>query len=220
MAMITTKKRSANDAHLSIDRQEAKSGDTPYAYGLYNLPTNCRVLKVEVDGQKDLNNVRMDDRIMISNLIETAANCIPHLQQVSRDCGIVIKNTKETMDDITLVEYKVLLQFHPDTVVEGQHIGLLQHVNPMRCGGKDTIKVFYDSTTNKQCLCLTVSSNINPIRLTDCVLIHQHFTTMLYTTDQDDSSSKNQLDEISVNRKRARKNGNGNIEYNKKCDNK
>lgn len=216
--MMTSKKRSANDASLSINQEEKKSGDiTPYSYGLFNLPPNCRVLKVDIDGQKDLFNVKMDDRIMISNCIETAAEYIPQSQQVSKECGIVIKNTKEMVEDITLIEYTVLLQFHIDTIIELQHIALLQHVNPLRCSGKDAIKVFCDSQGNKMCVLLTISSTLNPLRLTESVLIHQHFTTMLYTTDQDDASSKNPLDEISVNRKRARK---GDIVYGKICDNK
>ena len=199
------KKRSASEAQLG-------STETPYSYGLFNLPSYCQVLKVDIDGQSDFSNVKMDDVMLISNAVETAAKYITQSQNISKECGIVIKNTTETTGELTLTEYKVLLQFHTDTVIDVQHIAYIQHVNPLRCSGKDSIKVFYDSRNNKMCLMLTIASMLNPIRLTDSVLIHQHFTTMLYTTDQDDSSSKNPLEEVSINRKRARK---GDIMYNK-----
>lgn len=204
------KKRSATDANIG-------NNDTPYSYGLFNLPSNCRVLKVDIDGQADFANVIMDDVVMISNCIETAAKYITQSQNISKECDIIIRNTTETTGDLTLTEYRVLMQFHTDTVIEVQHIAYIQHVNPLRCSGKDSIKMFYDSRNNKMCLMLTLASTRNPIRLTDSVLIHQHFTTMLCTTDQDDSSSKNPLDEVSINRKRARK---GDIMYNKIHDSK
>lgn len=227
--MNSTKKRSASDASLgSLFDKTTESSSSPYSYGLFNLPSNCRVLKIDIDGEKNMNNVRMDDRLMVSNFIETAAEYIPDAQQLSKECGVVIKCTKEVVHDITLVEYTILLQFHIDTVVEIQNLSILQHINPLRCSGKDSIKIFCDSENNKQCVLLTVASTLNPVRLTESVLIHQHFTTTLFTTDNDDSSSKNALDEVSINRKRACKrdvrassteNGQS-ITYKKGCDNK
>lgn len=216
---VTLKKRSAGDAGLAIHdgKSGGGGGEASYSYGLFNVPSNCRILKVDIDGQKDFANVKMDDVIMISNCIETAAKYITQSQNISKECGIIIKSERESAGDVTLVEYKVLMQFHIDTVIEIQHMAYIQHLNPLRCSGSDAIKVFCDSNNQKMCLLVTLSSTLNPIRPVESIIIHQHFKTLLYTTDQDDSSSTNPLDEVSINRKRARK---GDIMYNKIHDTK
>lgn len=217
--MITNKKRNANEADMgSVDDDES----TTYSYGLFNLPPGCLIVKIDAEGHNNLRNVRTDDRILISNCIETAFKYITesNTQQMTQEAQIIIKTKKETLDEVTLVEYSVLMRFHIDTVISAKHYALIQHVNPLRCGCGDSIQVFCDSTdpdSLKQCLLLRISSMSNPIRASDSVLFHQHFKTMLATDDQDDFSSKNTLNEVSINRKRARK---GDIIYNKICDNK
>lgn len=214
--IVAVMKRSANNASLDGEAQE-DSGS--YSYGLFKLPPNCEIIKIDVDGHNSLQNVRMDDRILVSSCIETAVKYITQSQQqISDECDIIIRSNKETMGEVTLVEYSVLLRFHIDTIVGAKHIALIQNVNPLRCACGDSVQIFCDTTDKqamKTCVQLTISSYANPVRLVDSVLMHQHFTTLVATSDQDDFSSKNPLDEVSINRKRAKKGG---IVYNKICE--
>lgn len=197
---------------LGVDESE-----TTYSHGLFKVPSNCRIMKIDVEGQKDLSNVRVEDRMTISNVIKTASNFITQSNSISKECGVIITCAKQVVDNITLLDYVVLLQFHIDTVFEAQHFAMIQHVNPIRCGSGDSIKTFPDIQKNKHCMMITVSSVNNPVQLKETVLIYQHFSTLLYTSDDDETSSKNPLKEESINRKRAKK---GDILYSKVCVNK
>ena len=211
------KKRSLSVSNGNNNAMQIEAGGgggetDDYNFGLFRLPENCTVVKVEVGNQKDLSGVESDDRIMLSSFIQTAAQVIP---QKHTKCNVILKSNTQSMNGVSLIEYVVLMQFAPETVFDIGAYSLLQHVNPVRCGGKDSITNYFDKKFDKQCLCMTISSCRNPICFQDSVLIHQHYTTTLYTTDKDESSSTNNCDEVSINRKRARK---SDIKYDKISD--
>lgn len=220
-AGVTKPKLQSNSNTIQMDEDDADdfyNEDTKetgsYNYGLSRVPPNCVIVKVNVDGKKDLSGVIPDDCMMISHFIKAAASSIP---QKHDKCKVIIVSNKQVKDGITLVEYAVLMQFNADTVFEIQNLAILQHVNPLRCCGRDSIKTYFDKSCDKNCLLMTIASTRNPIKLTESVFIYQHYTSLLMTTDDDESSSKNNFNELSVNRKRAKK---SDIRHEKVSDNK
>lgn len=205
----------------SLDISEGVGDDVQegrYMYGLNKLPSNCCVIAIDLDGQKDFSGIRFDDRVLVSNCIQMACELFPSSNPVSKKCDVVITSIQETVNDLVRLDaYVVLFQFHIDTIFEVQHLAAIQHINPLRCGTEKSIKTFVDTVKNKHCLMLTIASTLSPLVPTSALLFVQNFSSPLMTSDQDETSSKNDLREQSVNRKRARKNE---ISYSKICDNK
>jgi hypothetical protein len=151
----------------------------------------------------------------LGSFIDTAADYIPNQHDT---CNItIITNTQSKKDKRSITEYILIMQMNHDTIISVEHFTMLQNVNPLRCGGKGSIQTYYDKKSDKKCLLMIISSYKNPVKPIDMTLIHRHFSTMLFTTDGDDTSSKNDWSEVSINRKRTRK---SDIKYEKICDNK
>ena len=208
MISQTSKKR----GNIAIDGASDESNGL-CNLGLQRLPENCTIIKVDVDGKKDLHSVLPEDCELMAQYIHTAACSIPLPHQPQ--CNVIILTRNQVKYGYTLTIYLVLLQFDKETVFEDQHVSLLQSINPARCGGGGSIKMYYDHQTEKQTMALNISSYKNPVNIKDMIVTQTHFTiTLCNTTDQDESSSRGDSCEISVNRKRARK-GDNTLNYNK-----
>lgn len=186
-----------------------------YNYGLIALRENCEIVRIDINGASDLRGCSQEDRVLISNFVNTSARyLVPDYEK----CRYIITTNQQTRQGHTLLEYLIIIQLPPDTVFEIQSLALLQHINPLRCGTRDSIKQYYDRGFDKQCVLMAVSASANLLGFTDNVLIHQHYSisSMLATSDDDDSSSRQNYDETSINRKRAKKNE---VKHEKICDN-
>jgi hypothetical protein len=184
-----------------------------YNYGLTKLNHNCVIIKIDVDGEQNLDTQMYEDRVMISEYIDVASRLVP---QKHDTCGIIITTNRQQKFGFTLAEYVIVLQMNRGTVFELHHFATLQHLNPVRCSMRDSIKNFYDEQSDKALLVIVLPSHRNHLVLRDSTLILRNYTTALVTSDDDDMSSKNTYDELSVNRKRQKKNE---MNYKKLCDN-
>lgn len=185
---------------------------TGYNYGLTKLNHNCVIIKIDVDGEQNLDTQMYEDRVMLSEYIDVASRLVP---QKHDTCGIIITTNRQQKFGHTLAEYVIVLQMNRGTVFELHHFATLQHLNPIRCSMRDSIKNFYDEQSDKALLVIVLPSHRNTLVLRDSTLILRNYTSALVTSDDDDMSSKNTYDELSVNRKRQKKNE---VNYKKLCD--
>ena len=186
-----------------------------YNYGLLQLRDNCEIIRIDIFGSSDLKTCSPEDRVLISNFVNVSAR---YLAPQYEKCGYIITTNQQERNGYTVLEYLILVQLSPETVFEVQALSMLQHINPLRCGTGSSIKQYYDPQFNKQCVLMTVSASANLVNITDNVLIHQHYSnihTMLATSDTDDTSSTQNYDEASTNRKRSTKNE---VKHEKICD--
>lgn len=192
------------------------SGSGKYNYGLLQLRDNCEIIRIDIFGTGDLSGCSNEDRVLISNFVNVSAR---YLAPQYEKCQYIITTNQQERNGYTVLEYLIVAQLSPETVFEIQALSVLQHINPLRCGTGNTIKQYYDRKFDKQCVLMAVSASANLIAITDNVLIHQHYNnihTMLATSDGDDTSSAQNYDEASMNRKRVKKNE---VKHEKICDN-
>ena len=213
MSDVTTTTTTATTTAPTTTGQQ-KSTTVGYNYGLLKLRDNCVIVKIDVDGANNIEALMYDDRVMITEFIDTAARIVPLRHDT---CGILILTNKQQKFEHVLGEYLIVFQMSPDTVFELHHHAILQHLNPIRCAQRDSIRTFYDRKIDKQCMVIVLPSHRNKIVPGDSTLIFRNYTTMMVTTDDDDMSSKNTYSEQSINRKRQKKNE---VQYTKICDNK
>lgn len=187
-----------------------------YNYGLVNLPENCKITKIRVNGDKTLQNVNQHDINLVSSHITVIQNMlIPRTDQSE----IVIIDNKPNKTS-SLTEYIVTILFSNDIHIPVEIISILERINPLRCSGGKSIIIGYDKKREKLCITLTIASTLNPIVMIQNVILSQHYTIthQCSTNDSDEMSSQNQHQEVSVNRKRIRKNDVASVDYKKISD--
>lgn len=192
---------------MKLDTKSSSTAKATYNYGLTKLAENCRIIHIDVNGQKDLDLLCVDDRVLISEFIDQAARTLPQKHDV---CDIIIVTDAQTKNEYTLAEYIVVIKMLPDTVVDIGPLTDIQMVNALRCGRRDSIKTYYDRKTDKQCVQMTLTSFKSPVCIGEGTLTHRHYSMIMTTSEGD------RADELSVNRKRAK---NSSVNYEKICDN-
>lgn len=203
-----------NTDEMTVETPRGTNG-AKYNYGLLSLRDNCEIIRIDINGASDLRGCSQEDRVLISNFVNTSAR---YLAPAHEKCQYIITTNQQTRLGHSILEYLIVVQLSPETVFEIQSLSMLQHINPLRCGTKDSIKHYYDREFNKQCVVMAVSASANLVTITDNVLIHQHYSgisTMLATSDGDDTSSHQDFREASINRKRGKKNE---VKHEKLCD--
>ncbi len=206
-----------NTNEMAVETPRGNTAATRYNYGLISLRENCEIIRIDINGASDMMGCSYEDRVLVSNFVNVSARCLAPSHE---KCQYIITTNQQTRHGHSLLEYLIVVQLSPETVFEVQSLAMLQHINPLRCATKDSIKQYYDREFDKQCVLMAVSASANLVIIDDNVLIHQHYgriSTMLATGDGDHTSSRQDFDENSINRKRSKKTNE--VKHEKLCDN-
>lgn len=205
-------KRSATTSVSKLQQQDDDASLlSNYNYGFINLPSNCRVLSMDIEGEQDLSNCHKDDIVNLSNAAATM-NMIYVVDQAPYD--MIVYTNKNERDGYVLHEYCMVFQFPAGTRLKYDSFALVLEINKLRITPSSIIG-YFDEKKKRTTVSFMMSSVKNPILILESILIHQHISTVLTSTDHDGLSSKNTFEEASVTRKRSKKTD---IKYEKICE--
>jgi hypothetical protein len=202
-------KRSAG---TSVSQLQDADDLSHYNYGFINLPDNCIVKSMNIDGQKDLHACHNDDIINLSNA-SVVMKMIYGLDDDAPYNMMVYTDTSER-DGYTLAEYHMVFQFPTGTRLKYESFALVLEINKTRINPRSIVG-YFDEKIKMTCITFTLASVKNPILIVENILVSQCISLTLMNTDTDGLSSKDNSAQVSITRKRSRK---SDVKYEKLCE--
>lgn len=178
MEVINNSNNNSNNNNNINGNPKRKLGsiDNGYTSSFLQLPDNCNIHKVIMDGKEglaQLKDVEPDDYQPILSVMDIGSKLIATPKQ---NVGIRLVKNSQVINDTTIIEYLVHMTFPFDVKFDSSHLTLIQAINPVRIA-TTPIRWGVDIKLNQSYLLVTIASVKNPIITKDLTMIYRTMQT-------------------------------------------